>query len=131
MEIISKRPPTPLEQARTVSFPSRQTKPAGLLHDRDLVSDRHLSVVLPGALMMEAEELREMCQYLRERLGRDDITEEFVINALQADQYKKAHERVSIKPYLKQRLAERARREGLRPTHHPVGNTKLVYAARR
>ena len=42
------------------------------------VSGRHLSVIVPMAESMEPSELREHAHYLREKLKRDDITEDSI-----------------------------------------------------
>ena len=88
--------------------------------------------MIPGAGMMAQSELEELCQKLREKLHRDDITPEFVMNVMEnaAMTGKRQNQRVTIKPYVQQKMREREARKELEPTVHAVGNTPL-YIARR
>ena len=121
--------PLPLQ---TVTFPSRRVPRATSLQIPNNASGRDLTVVIPGAGMMAQSELEELCQKLREKLHRDDITPEFVMNVMEnaAVTGKRQNQRVTIKPYVQQKMREREARKELEPTVHAVGNTPL-YIARR
>ena len=88
--------------------------------------------MIPGAGMMEQSELEELCQKLREKLHRDDITPDFVMRVMEhaAATGKRQTQRISIKPYVIKRLRELQKLQESAPSRHPVGNNPL-YIARR
>lgn len=77
---------------------------------------------------MELSELEELCQKLREKLHRDDITVDYVMNVMETEAAtgKRQHTRITIIPYVRQKMCEAIARQGLERTVHPVGNHGLV-----
>lgn len=91
------------ESGSSVTFKSRSVPKAKMYEDRSNVSGRHLSVIVPMAESMEPSELREHAHYLREKLKRDDITEDSISAKIE-----KGHHltpKPSVKPSLKKRMA--------------------------
>jgi|10_taG_2_1085330.scaffolds.fasta_scaffold30099_3 hypothetical protein len=101
------RKPSKLSPITTVSFGMKKTPSTGYYKDRTIHSNRELAVIIPGAGVMERNELREYTHYIRETLGRDDITEDEVLRLL--EEKAKEAEIVSIKPYIRKRMMQKAR----------------------
>lgn len=89
-------------------FDARQVPPAKQYEERSNVSSRQLAVVIPVVEGMERSELKEYAHELREKLKRDDITEDSV--AAQIDRQHHPEPKASIKPYWEKRRRE----QGLR-----------------
>ena len=94
----------PQNSRRAIRFDSKQVAPAKQYQERTNASSRHMSVVIPAVEGMEHSELKEYVHEVREKLGRDDITEDSV--AAKIEEKHKPPEKVSIKPYMEKRRRE-------------------------
>ena len=104
MQIRKPSKPSPIA---TVSFGMKKTPSTSYYKERTIHNNRELAVIIPGAGAMERSELREYTHYIRETLGRDDITEHEVLRLL--EEKAKSAEIASIKPYIQKRMMRRAR----------------------
>ena len=86
-----------------MTFGSRPVPKAKIHEDRSNVSGRHLSVIVPMAESMEPSELREHAHYLREKLKRDDITEDSISAKIEKGHHPTP--KPSMKPSSKKRMA--------------------------
>lgn len=95
------------ESTRSVSFGSRPVPKRTVYQAPSNVAGRQLSVVVPGIEAMEPAERKEHAAYLREKLQRDDITDEALEQKITESHNPKP--KVSIKPYIQKKLAEKER----------------------
>ena len=91
---------------RSVSFESRPVPGARMGNPRSNVSGRHMSVVVPAVEGMEPSELKEHAHYLREKLQRDDITEDSIAAKVEVSRAPKPK---SAKQMLKEHLERKGR----------------------
>jgi divalent metal cation (Fe/Co/Zn/Cd) transporter len=94
----------PQNSRRAIRFESRQVPAAKQYQERSNVSNRHMSVVIPVVEGMDRSELKEYAHELREKLHRDDITEDTI--AAKVEEKHNPVEKVSSKPYMEKRRRE-------------------------
>ena len=118
---------------QTVTFPSRKVPKASILQAPTNASGRDLSVIIPGGMMMDQSELEELCQKLREKLHRDDITPDFVMRVMEVNASTGKHvqhQTLNIKDYVWKKLSELEAHRDLLPSRHAISNNPLVKARR-
>tara|TARA_R110002012_G_scaffold77456_4_gene196632 strand:+ start:7630 stop:7899 length:270 start_codon:yes stop_codon:yes gene_type:complete len=89
--------------------------------------------VIPGGMMMDQSELEELCQKLREKLNRDDITPDFVMRVMEVNASTGKHvqhKTLSVNNYVRTKLSELEARRDLLPSHHAIRKNPLVIARR-
>jgi hypothetical protein len=92
---------------RGVSFGSRPVPSRTFYQAPSNVAGRQLSVVIPAVEAMEAAERREYTAYLRDKLKRDDITDD-AVEAKIAENHNPP-DKFSAKKYVAQKADEKVR----------------------
>ena len=102
--------PMSMPTGLSIRFPSKKTPGYQYYKVPNITTGRDLSPVLVGLDQMDRSEIKEYAHRIRERLGRDDITQEEIERRIEAKLKEPEPPKVSIKPW----WAERRRRQGLR-----------------